>query len=82
MLVGSPTVKVERMRKTFGDFTAVNGIEFNLYEGQIFSLLGHNGGDSAHSFTTTTVTTKVGVILTSLFFFFSLCSWKDDDHKQ
>lgn len=36
-------MKVMDLKKTFGSFVAVNGIDLDLYEGQIFSLLGHNG---------------------------------------
>ena len=36
-------VKVENLKKTFGEFTAVNGISFQVYKGEIFGLLGPNG---------------------------------------
>jgi ABC-2 type transport system ATP-binding protein len=34
---------VDRLCKKYGDFTAVNGISFDIREGEIFSLLGPNG---------------------------------------
>lgn len=40
---GNIEVKVENLKKTFGTFTAVNGISFEVYKGEIFGLLGPNG---------------------------------------
>lgn len=42
-LLGAPTVEVKRLRKTFGSQKAVNNLSFQMYENQIFALLGHNG---------------------------------------
>jgi ABC-2 type transport system ATP-binding protein len=36
-------IDVRQIVKTFGDFTAVNGITFNVDHGEIFGLLGPNG---------------------------------------
>jgi ABC-2 type transport system ATP-binding protein len=36
-------IDVQRIVKRFGDFTAVNGITFEVEEGEIFGLLGPNG---------------------------------------
>jgi ABC-2 type transport system ATP-binding protein len=36
-------IDVRQIVKTFGDFTAVNGITFNVEHGEIFGLLGPNG---------------------------------------
>src|SRR5258705_413380 len=36
-------LEVQNLNKKYGDFTAVNGISFNIKEGEIFSLLGPNG---------------------------------------
>jgi ABC-2 type transport system ATP-binding protein len=36
-------IDVRNIVKTFGDFTAVNGISFDVAEGEIFGLLGPNG---------------------------------------
>ncbi len=36
-------IEVEKIVKRFGDFTAVNGIAFNVEPGEIFGLLGPNG---------------------------------------
>lgn len=38
-----PIVKVNNFKKTYGDFIAVSGINFDVYEGEIFGLLGPNG---------------------------------------
>ena len=36
-------IEVRQIVKKFGDFAAVNGISFNVEEGEIFGLLGPNG---------------------------------------
>ncbi len=36
-------VEVREMRKTYGDFTAVDGITFDIHRGETFALLGPNG---------------------------------------
>src|SRR5438094_1770065 len=39
----SAIISVNNLTKKYGDFTAVNGISFEVYEGEIFGLLGPNG---------------------------------------
>ena len=36
-------ITVENFRKTYGDFTAVDGISFAVQRGEVFGLLGPNG---------------------------------------
>jgi ABC-2 type transport system ATP-binding protein len=36
-------IEVENLTKKFGDFTAVKGITFDVYKGEIFGFLGANG---------------------------------------
>ena len=36
-------ISIKKLRKTFGEKTAVDGLSVNLYAGQITALLGHNG---------------------------------------
>lgn len=36
-------ISVKNLLKLYGDFTAVNGISFEVYQGEIFGLLGPNG---------------------------------------
>ena len=36
-------IKVSNLKKTFGSLTAVDGISFNVYKGEIFGFLGPNG---------------------------------------
>lgn len=41
--VNEATVVVRRLRKQFGENVAVRTVDVNLFEDQIFALLGHNG---------------------------------------
>jgi lipooligosaccharide transport system ATP-binding protein len=36
-------IVARQLKKTFGDFTAVDGIDFSVYKGESFGLLGPNG---------------------------------------
>ncbi len=38
-----PFVKIRSVTKTFGSFTAVSGVDLDIYEGELFSLLGGSG---------------------------------------
>ena len=42
-LAGRPTISVSNMTKSFGKSIAVDNLSFDMYENQIFVLLGHNG---------------------------------------
>jgi ABC-type multidrug transport system ATPase subunit len=42
-VLGAPTVIVNNLRKTFSGQVAVDDLSFNMYQNQIFALLGHNG---------------------------------------
>jgi len=39
----TPYVRIERMTKKFGDFTAVHDVSLKVYQGEIFCLLGGSG---------------------------------------
>ncbi len=52
-----PIVQVSQLYKQFGDFTAVDGISFNLHEGETLGLLGPNGAGK-----TTTIQMLLGLI--------------------
>lgn len=41
--MSNPIITVKGLVKKYGDFTAVNGLDFEVYEGEIFGLLGPNG---------------------------------------
>jgi ABC-type transporter Mla maintaining outer membrane lipid asymmetry ATPase subunit MlaF len=38
-----PVIEVNNLIKSYGNFTAVNGISFQVYRGEIFGILGPNG---------------------------------------
>ncbi len=38
-----PFVKIQALTKTFGSFTAVSSVDLEIYEGELFSLLGGSG---------------------------------------
>ncbi len=52
-----PVISVENLTKRFGDFTAVDGITFQVNEGEIFGFLGPNGSGK-----TTTIRMKLGLM--------------------
>ena len=41
--IGDPLIRASALRKEFGDFTAVNGIDFEVRKGESFGFLGPNG---------------------------------------
>jgi ABC-2 type transport system ATP-binding protein len=45
-----PTVVVKNLEKSFGDFIAVNNINFSVNSGEIFGLLGPNGAGKSTTF--------------------------------
>ena len=50
------TVKLDRVRKSFGDFTAVNDLSLTIRAGRVFGLLGPNGAGK-----TTTIRMMVNI---------------------
>lgn len=40
---GSPVVELHGLKKMYGDFTAVDGIDLRVEQGEVFGLLGPNG---------------------------------------
>src|SRR5574338_1117461 len=55
--MASPVVQVRNLTKRFGEFTAVNGVSFDLRPGEILGLLGPNGAGK-----TTTIQMLLGLI--------------------
>jgi len=49
-------VRVANLKKTYGDFTAVDGIDFSIQEGEIFGFLGPNGAGK-----TSTINMMIGL---------------------
>jgi ABC-2 type transport system ATP-binding protein len=43
MMMSEPAIQVQELNKTFGEIQAIQGISFDVAEGEIFSLLGPNG---------------------------------------
>jgi ABC-2 type transport system ATP-binding protein len=54
--IAVPALKIDRLVKRYGDFTAVDGISFEVAEGEFFGLLGPNGAGK-----TTTINAIVGL---------------------
>lgn len=53
-------LKIVGLKKSFGGFEAVKGVNLKMYKGQIFALLGHNGAGK-----TTTISMLTGLISSS-----------------
>ncbi len=51
-----PALRIDRLVKRYGDFTAVDGISLDVHEGEFFGLLGPNGAGK-----TTTINAVVGL---------------------
>jgi ABC-2 type transport system ATP-binding protein len=54
--VNAPALRVDALVKRYGDFTAVDGVSFEVQEGEFFGLLGPNGAGK-----TTTINATVGL---------------------
>ncbi|MCZ7569445.1 MAG: ABC transporter ATP-binding protein [Ardenticatenaceae bacterium] len=52
-----PVIRVERLTKTFGDFTAVNEVSFEVQAGEVVGYLGPNGSGK-----TTTIRMLLGLL--------------------
>ncbi|GAC1311373.1 MAG: ABC transporter ATP-binding protein [Vulcanimicrobiaceae bacterium] len=55
---GTPALRVERLRKQYGDFTAVDGISLEVARGDFFGFLGPNGAGK-----TTSINAIVGLAI-------------------
>lgn len=53
----TPVLQVSQLTKRFGDFTAVNGVSFEIRPGEILGLLGPNGAGK-----TTTIQMLLGLV--------------------
>ena len=40
---GTPIISVRDLRKRYGQLTAVDGVSFDVAEGEVFGILGPNG---------------------------------------
>lgn len=45
-----PVIRVSELVKTYGKFTAVHGIDFEVYQGEIFGLIGPDGAGKTTTF--------------------------------
>src|SRR5687768_15720329 len=52
-----PAIRVSELTRTFGDFTAVDHISFQVQQGEIFGFLGPNGAGK-----TTTIKMLTGLL--------------------
>jgi ATP-binding cassette subfamily A (ABC1) protein 3 len=50
-------IRIRKLRKQFGGFVAVNDLSLDMFEGEVFSLLGHNGAGK-----TTTISMLTGLL--------------------
>ncbi len=50
-------IKIEGLKKKFGEFLAVDGLNFDIYRNEIFGLLGPNGAGK-----TTTISMICGLL--------------------
>lgn len=57
LISNNQTILARGLTKRFGDFTAVNGIDFEVYKGEVFGFLGPNGSGK-----TTTIRMMLGLI--------------------
>ena len=55
---GTPALRVDRLRKQYGDFTAVDGISLDVARGDFFGFLGPNGAGK-----TTSINAIVGLAI-------------------
>lgn len=55
---GRTTIAAQHLVKQFGDFTAVNGVNFDVHAGEIFGFLGPNGSGK-----TTTIRMMLGLLV-------------------
>jgi ABC-2 type transport system ATP-binding protein len=58
--VAEAIVTTHDLTKRFGDFTAVDGVSFNIYPGEVVGYLGPNGSGK-----TTTIRMLLGLLLPS-----------------
>lgn len=56
----APSIVVERLRRTFGDFVAVDDVSFEVQKGEIFGYLGANGAGKS-----TTIRMLCGLLMPS-----------------
>jgi ABC-2 type transport system ATP-binding protein len=57
MIINEPAIQARSLEKRFGNFTAVDGIDFEVQKGKIFGFLGPNGSGK-----TTTIRMLLGLL--------------------
>lgn len=56
--MSSPIIQTQNLTRRFGDHIAVNGLDFEVHQGEVFGFLGHNGAGK-----TTTIRLLNGVLM-------------------
>lgn len=49
-IINPPLIQVKNLQKNYGQFAAVRGIDFDVYQGEVFGLIGPDGAGKTTTF--------------------------------